>query len=141
MTRNGCGGLGALVFRDKMWLLGGWNASDRVRFPKTCNSEVWSSTDGADWRLETHAPWEGRHTAGYAVHDGRMWILGGDPLQRHYQNDVWSSDDGIHWVQQAADLVTGEDEWAASRCLSSRQRPRLSIATSGIRKTACIGRG
>ena len=91
-------GAGALVFRDRMWLLGGWNPGDKTHFPTICNSEVWSSADGAAWTLENlQAPWEGRHTAGYAVHDGRMWIVGGDCNQGHYQNDVWSSADGIHW--------------------------------------------
>ena len=43
------------------------------------------------------APWEGRHTAGYAEFDGRMWIVGGDVQQGHYQSDVWSSADGVDW--------------------------------------------
>ena len=91
-------GAGALVFKDRMWLLGGWNPGDKVHFPLICNSEVWSSADGTSWTLENpHAPWEGRHTAGYVVHDDRMWIVGGDCNQGHYQNDVWSSADGIHW--------------------------------------------
>ena len=101
-------GAGALVFRDRMWLLGGWNPRDKVYFPRICNSEVWSSDDGASWTLENaQAPWEGRHTAGYAVHDGSMWIIGGDCIQGHYQNDVWRSDDGIHWA-----LVNSRVPWA-----------------------------
>ena len=101
-------GAGALVFHDKMWLLGGWNPGDKVHFPLICNSEVWSSTDGAAWTLENpQAPWEGRHTAGYVVHNGRMWIVGGDCNQGHYQNDVWSSADGIHW-----DLANDHVPWA-----------------------------
>lgn len=91
-------GAGALSFGGRMWLLGGWNPGDRVHFPTHCNSEVWSSANGAAWKLEVRAaPWEGRHTAGYVVHDGRMWIVGGDPLQKHYQSDVWSSRDGVRW--------------------------------------------
>jgi hypothetical protein len=82
-----------------MWLLGGWNPDDRVHFPRICNSEVWSSANGQDWRLELQqAPWEGRHTAGYVVHHDAMWIVGGDPLQRHYQNDIWCSEDGVCWT-------------------------------------------
>ena len=101
-------GAGALVFQDKMWLLGGWNPGDKVHFPQICNSEVWSSTDGASWTLENpQAPWEGRHTAGYVVHNGRMWIVGGDCNQGHYQNDVWSSADGIHW-----ELASDHVPWA-----------------------------
>ncbi len=101
-------GAGALSFRGRMWLLGGWNPGDKVHFPRVCNSEVWSSIDGVEWRLELRqAPWEGRHTAGYAVHRDRMWIVGGDPIQHHYQNDVWSSADGIRW-----DLVCERVPWA-----------------------------
>ena len=101
-------GAGALVFQDKMWLLGGWNPGDKVHFPLICNSEIWSSADGTSWTLENlQAPWEGRHTAGYVVHNGRMWIVGGDCNQGHYQNDVWSSADGIHW-----DLANDHVPWA-----------------------------
>ncbi|MBM4085589.1 MAG: hypothetical protein FJ272_12430, partial [Planctomycetes bacterium] len=100
-------GAGALTFKDKMWLLGGWNPGDKVHFPKICNSEVWSSADGLTWTLENlQAPWEGRHTAGYAVHQGKMWIVGGDANQRHYQNDVWSSEDGVNWK-----LICGDVPW------------------------------
>ena len=101
-------GAGALVFNGKMWLLGGWNPGDKVHFPHICNSEVWSSTDGAVWTLENpEAAWEGRHTAGYVVHNDRMWVVGGDANQRRYQNDVWSSADGIQWH-----LVNSHVPWA-----------------------------
>jgi len=100
-------GAGALVFNDRMWLLGGWNPDDKVNFPLICNSEVWSSSDGAEWKLETpEATWEPRHCAGYVVHNDRMWIVGGDTTQRHHQNDVWSSADGVHW-----DLVNDNVPW------------------------------
>ena len=50
MTENAAfavrGGAGALVFNDRMWLLGGWNVSDKVSFLYVCNSEVWFSTLG-----------------------------------------------------------------------------------------------
>lgn len=98
-------GAGALVFDGRMWLLGGWNPRDKEHFPSICNSEVWSSIDGRTWKRVTRlAPWEGRHTAGYAVFKDRMWVIGGDPIQHHYQNDVWSTRDGIEW-QKATDSV------------------------------------
>ncbi len=103
-------GAGALSFQGQMWLIGGWNpsAAQRAFFPRICNNEVWNSTDGADWSLvkpnsfedqsfDPLADWEGRHTAGYAVFRDRMWIVGGDVNQGHYQNDVWNSSDGKHW--------------------------------------------
>ena len=103
-------GAGALVYDGRMWLLGGWNPCDKTHFPRICNNEVWSSQDGKDWtlvkpntfldeRFDPSADWEGRHTAGYAVHDGRMWIVGGDVNQGYYHTDVWHSTDGVCWTQ------------------------------------------
>ena len=108
---------GALVHRGKMWFIGGWNPEDKTYFPRICNNEVWSSTDGAIWTLEksntfmtgefdSARDWEGRHTAGYVVFKNRMWIVGGDPIQGHYQNDIWSSEDGKKWQ-----CVTREVPW------------------------------
>lgn len=102
-------GAGALVHRGRMWLLGGWNPGDKEHFPRICNNEVWSSADGSEWVLEKpntflddsfdpRSDWEGRHTAGYAVHRGKLWIVGGDVNQGHYQPDVWVSADGRDWT-------------------------------------------
>jgi hypothetical protein len=102
-------GAGALVFKDRMFLLGGWNPNDKAHFPRICNNEVWSSTNGSDWTLvkantfldehfDNERDWEGRHTAGYAVYQDRLWIIGGDVNQGHYHYDVWNSEDGAHWT-------------------------------------------
>ena len=101
-------GAGALSFGGRMWLIGGWNPHDKEAFPRICSNDVWSSADGRSWTLEksntfldgtfdTALDWEGRHTAGYVVHRGQMWIVGGDCLQGHYQTDVWKSRDGKSW--------------------------------------------
>ncbi|MFM8290009.1 MAG: hypothetical protein ACKOGA_25240 [Planctomycetaceae bacterium] len=103
-------GAGALTFRGRMWLLGGWNpgAAHRQFFPLICNNEVWSSADGLQWDLikpntfrdksfDPASDWEGRHTAGYVVYRDKLWIVGGDCNQKHYQNDVWNSADGKTW--------------------------------------------
>jgi len=102
-------GAGALVFKDRMWLLGGWNPGDKTHFPKVCTNDVWNSTDGVTWSLikpntdrdasfDRQRDWEGRHTAGYAVYQDKMWIVGGDANRGHYQNDVWNSVDGKTWT-------------------------------------------
>jgi hypothetical protein len=111
-------GAGALTYDGKMWLIGGWNPRDKQHFPRICSNDVWSSADGAEWTevkpntfrdasFDPTADWEGRHTAGYVVFRGRMWIIGGDVNQHHYQNDVWSSVDGRNWTR-----VTGNVPWA-----------------------------
>ena len=111
-------GAGALVFHGKMWLLGGWSPRATIYFPLICNNEVWNSTDGATWTLvnpntfgepsyNLERNWEGRHCAGYVVYQDKMWIVGGDVNQKHYQNDVWNSSDGKHWQ-----CVTRQVPWA-----------------------------
>lgn len=103
-------GAGAVVLDDRMWLLGGWNPLDLDAFPRTTSNDVWSSRDGVAWTLEKpntfldddfddSVDWSGRHTAGYAVHDGRMWIVGGDSANGEYPMDVWSSANGRDWTR------------------------------------------
>lgn len=102
-------GAGALTFQGKLWFIGGWNPSDKKFFPRICNNEVWNSADGAAWTLikpntflddkfDPAQDWEGRHTAGYVVYKEKMWIIGGDVNQGHYQNDVWNSTNGKDWT-------------------------------------------
>jgi hypothetical protein len=137
-------GAGALSFQKQMWLLGGWNPSDKKFFPHVCNSEVWSTPDGKTWALQTHADWEGRHTAGYAVHDDKMWIVGGDPIQGHYQNDVWHSSDGTHWQQATASVPWGPRALHytvafENKLRNSRPKPKRFTTTSGTAPTAKTG--
>ena len=89
-------GAGALVFQNKMWMLGGWNPANVL----PTNDQVWSSSDGSNWSFVCTAPWERRHMAGWLVYDNRLWVVGGDNNSGHYQNDVWSSADGLNWVQE-----------------------------------------
>lgn len=110
-------GAGAIVYKGSMWLIGGWNPKDKINFPRVCNNEVWKSSNGNEWDLvklnsfidkkfDKSKDWEGRHTAGYVVFKDKMWIVGGDPIQGHYQNDVWNSSNGKDW-----DLVTASVPW------------------------------
>ena len=78
--------------------------------PRVCNGEIWSSADGSEWELVGHARWEGRHCAGTVVHAGRMWVVGGDMNQGHYQHDVLSSADGLDWTCECE-----EPPWGAPK--------------------------
>ncbi len=95
-----------VVFKDRMWSMGGWHGG---RLPHASASDsVWSSTDGADWKLEAeHAGWSPRMAGGLLVFNDRIWLFGG--VQKYYfgndddlKNDVWSSADGIKWEQATA---------------------------------------
>jgi hypothetical protein len=106
-------GAGALVLNGKAYLLGGWRGPGSPGFPETgapgcCDTaEVWSSTDGANWLLETVAPWRPRHMAGWVSYAGKLWVIGGDNNGGSYDPDVWSSPDGRTWTQ-----VTDSAPWS-----------------------------
>jgi Kelch motif len=90
---------GAVVFKDRMWILGG---TENYYFgdDTSLTNDVWSSADGVDWKRETaSAPWSPRAYHAAVVHDGRIWVLGGGNYvpRYHAKNDVWSSADGVHW--------------------------------------------
>ncbi len=108
-------GAGALVYDDSLRLIGGWNPYDKNNFPRITNNEVWSSLNGLRWRrtkentfvstsFDATVDWEGRHTAGYVLFRNEMCIVGGDPNQGHYQNDVWCSADGDTWKMIDSDV-------------------------------------
>ena len=95
-------GAGLLSFEGSMYLLGGWHPCEDGDQPFlgtnwTVDSEVWRTQDGVAWEcITTEAAWPGRHTAGYCVHDGKMWVLGGDIYCN--TDDVWCSSDGVEWT-------------------------------------------
>jgi len=100
-------GAGALVFKDTMWLIGGWDNSNRQNFPWICSNDVWNSKDGKSWYLvkentfqspfNPNEDWDGRHSGGYVVFKNKMWIIGGDAYLFYYDMDVWNSEDGRNW--------------------------------------------
>jgi hypothetical protein len=86
-------GLGACVFNNAMWIMGGFQGS-------TVYSDVWSSTDGTVWTQATAAaPWVGRYDFGCVAANNGIYIMGGSNLAGATLNDVWFSSDGINWAQ------------------------------------------
>jgi hypothetical protein len=88
---------GELVYKDRLWLLGGW--FDSFSAPPR---DVWSSPDGKAWDLVAReAPWKHSDLPMAVVFDGRMWLLGGwynGRLPGHgASSEVWSSTDGRTW--------------------------------------------
>jgi hypothetical protein len=92
---------GAVVFKGRMWILGG---TEDYYFgdDASLKNDVWSSADGKEWKQETaSAPWSPRAYHATVVHDGKLWVLGGGNYVPSYRasNDVWSSPDGVNWEQ------------------------------------------
>ncbi len=107
-------GAGAVTFNHRMWILGGWADDPAGGKAHVGYNDVWSSTDGLRWtQVRPNTPnnagvWDVRHCGGYVVFNNRMWIVGGDPLLKHYQPDVWSSTDGATWVRATANAPWGQ---------------------------------
>ena len=76
-------------FNDKLWLIGGADDSTNL-------NEIWSSVDGENWVLATEdacgflSPVD--HTT--LVYDNKLWVISGAFRL------VWSSVNGIDWVQE-----------------------------------------
>jgi hypothetical protein len=88
-----------LVFKDKMWLLGGWIGNDNHA------PEVWNTSDGINWNLVTNdAPWKDKKSANFVVFDDKIYALGGvgDDL------GVWISSDGLTWNKILANVPWGK---------------------------------
>ncbi len=95
---------GGAVFAGRMWVLGGKSNG-------ALHHDVWSSTDGVEWTLETaKAPWSPRQVFGMlAVHRDQLWLVGGGITTYHpfkAYREVWCSPDGRNWTQ-----VVDEAPW------------------------------
>ena len=101
-------GVQGYAFNNKMYLMGGWNPLDPINYPNITTNEVWESTDGNSWNLLDTADWEGRHCFGSIIHNGKMWVIGGDQLQGHYQKDIWNTSDGINWTKICDSVPWGD---------------------------------
>ncbi|HTN01279.1 galactose oxidase [Planctellipticum variicoloris] len=97
---------GELVYKDRLWIFGGWFQSFEAP-PR----DVWSSADGKTWNLVAkEAPWKHSDLPMTVVHNDRMWLMGGwynGRLPGHEaSHEVWSSTDGAKW-----ELATPHADW------------------------------
>jgi hypothetical protein len=88
---------GELVFKDRLWIFGGW--FDSLQTPPR---DVWSSLDGKEWtKVQNEAPWKYSDLPMTVTFGDRMWFMGGwtnGRLAGHgATNEVWSSIDGETW--------------------------------------------
>ncbi len=93
---------GEVVFRNRLWIFGGWFNSFEAP-PR----DVWSSADGQQWeRVTAEAPWLHSDLPMTLSFRNRMWMMGGwynGRLPGHSaSNAVWSSTDGKQWTQTTA---------------------------------------
>ena len=87
-------GISVVVFQEQIFVMGGGDAGAAF-------NDVWVSDNGIDWQILTEtAPWSVRRGAGLVVFNNSIMLMGGhDPAGPTYNNEVWSSVDGITWKQ------------------------------------------
>lgn len=90
----------AVVFKNKIWLLGGYNGKNYL-------NDVWNSADGVTWqRVLEKASWSPRQGATLVLFKNRLWLFGGGVIDGEKEinpesrKEVWSSEDGINWSRE-----------------------------------------
>jgi hypothetical protein len=90
---------GGAVFKDKIWLVGGYDG-------KRYYNDVWNSADGVNWtRAAEKTAWTPRRTGVFVFKD-KLWIFGGGVIDGEKTDnpnsgrEVWTSADGIEWKQE-----------------------------------------
>ena len=85
----------AVSYKGRMYVLGGQVSGGGKR------NDVWSSADGETWerdKANDTTGWTARDRHQAVVHNGRMYVLGGQVVSGGGgRNDVWSSADGANW--------------------------------------------
>lgn len=89
---------GAVVFKNKLWLAGGYDG-------KRYYNDVWNSADGVSWsRVAKKTEWSARTTA-LIVFKDRLWLIGGGVIDGDKKdnpnagNEVWTSENGVSWTR------------------------------------------
>lgn len=84
----------SVVYRDHMWVTGGWSNN-----PSVNHGDVWFSKNGRDWKeLRSDVIWKARHEHSAFVFQDRIWIAGGHA--RPLSSEVWSLQLPKNWGQQ-----------------------------------------
>lgn len=89
---------GALVFKDKIWLFGGWDG-------KNYHNDVWNSEDGVNWqRVAEKTAWTPRMASVFEFKN-KIWLFGGGVIDGEKSNnpnserEVWTTEDGVNWAE------------------------------------------
>jgi hypothetical protein len=81
----------SVVYRDCLWVLGGWSNNPSVNL-----GDVWYSQDGRNWaQLRSKVIWKERHEHSAFVFQDKLWVAGGHA--RPLSNEVWSLQLPKHW--------------------------------------------
>jgi PKD repeat protein len=106
-------GHAVFVYRDRLWLIGGWDATGNL-------NDVWSSGDGIHWTQATASAAFARGCpANAVVFDDRMWVIQnfyvtdpGHPWITDRSRGIWYSTDGITWTKLLSSPEFFQEEYS-----------------------------
>ncbi len=87
-----------VVFKKGVWAVGGSNTNTP---PYTPGSDVWSSSDGKNWKLVQSNLFSSRSEHSLLVYKNKMWVIGGFDASGNVLNDIWNSSNGVDWQRVA----------------------------------------
>lgn len=105
-----------VLWNGALWMIGGdtWQG--------WYNHDVVTSGDGVAWTevlgpTTAEPPWAERALQTIGVFDGSLWMAGGQDLFGYpddyvHHNDVWRTEDGVHWTEVVGDAPPSETRWA-----------------------------
>ena len=112
---------GAAVFRDRIWLVGGWDG-------KRYYNDVWNSEDGVTWRrVSASAEWSPRNATRLIVWKDRLWIIGGGVIDGDRVNNR-----GSEMRSGRRPTVSAGHTRIKVRPINSRGRQWFSTESSGL---------
>lgn len=95
----------AVAFKDRLWVIGGNEEDDN--FNQETKNDVWSSSDGVTWQLETDmAEFSPRFGHKALVFGDKIWIVGRSG-NSGIINDIWYSEDGVEWFDASPSTSFG----------------------------------
>jgi hypothetical protein len=81
------------VLHGRLYVVGG---AAGTAYGVTQYNDVWSTTDGTDWRMDTAAAaFSARSMFALFLHNDELWLTGG--FAAGLLNDVWRSNDAVNW--------------------------------------------
>ena len=95
---NGRYGHKMVVFDNKMWILGGKDATDTYS-----QKQVWSSTNATNWQKVTDDAGINLLLSEFVVFDNKIWRIGA-----YSDTNIYSTTDGITWTLEAENAPFGQ---------------------------------
>ncbi|MEO6076967.1 MAG: hypothetical protein ABIP56_09195 [Dokdonella sp.] len=90
----------AVVFKNRIWIIGGGVIDGEPTSNPNSNDEIWSSSNGIDWTLET-ANSNMTALGTPIVFDKRLWLIGAN-RDGNFARSSLVTTDGITWREESA---------------------------------------